>query len=295
MKQIVSIIPKEVVSFNYDVFYGGESSGEEIVSAALTFPFGTSRRLVVVKSAELMTREDIEKIISYLDNPCENSLIILMAEIRDTQGPSFRELVRRGAETNFKPMYDREVVPWLRNRANTLGKRLTFRAAYELKEHVGMDLRQLANELEKLTAQVGERKEIEVEDVETSVGETRVRTGFEFLDAIGDKRETVALSILKSLLQQGKAGPEIIGLLAWQFRRIWRTKIYMERGVRSVDIAGVLRVPGFQVRRLVTQAGKFSHHKLEESFANLLETDIRTKSGGAPHLALELLVVRLCR
>lgn len=295
LKQIISAIPLEPVSFNYDVFYGGENSGAEIVSRALTFPFGASRRLIVVKSAKLLAEEDREKLLSYLESPPEFTLLILSADIKSTQAGFFGKVARRSVEIDFKTMYDNEIVPWLKNRANGLGKRLGFRAAYELKEHTGTNLRQLTNELEKLSVQVGERKEIEVEDVRLSVGESRIRTGFELADAIGNKREAAALNVLSSLIEQGKSAPEIIGLLAWQFRRIWKTKIRMEAGLGHGEIAKALNIPGFAVRGLAAQAKRFSHSKLEESFSLLLKTDIGTKSGEIRPLALELLVIRLCR
>jgi DNA polymerase-3 subunit delta len=295
LKQIISAIPLEPVSFNYDVFYGGENSGAEIVSRALTFPFGPSRRLIVVKSAKLLTEEDKEKLLSYLESPSENTLLILAADMKSTQTGFFGKAARLGVEIDFKTMYDNEIMPWLRKRADSMGKCLSFRAAYELKEHAGTNLRQLTNELEKLSVQVGGRKEIEVEDVRLSVGESRIRTGFELADAIGNKKEAAALSVLSSLIEQGKSAPEIIGLLAWQFRRIWGTKIRMETGLGHGEIAKALKIPGFAVRGLVAQARKFSHIKLEESFSLLLKTDVGTKSGEIRSLSLELLVIRLCR
>ena len=37
---------------NLDVFYGVEASGDDIVESAMTFPFGSNRRTVLVKDAE---------------------------------------------------------------------------------------------------------------------------------------------------------------------------------------------------------------------------------------------------
>ncbi len=289
------LISKFSLGFNLDVLYGGESSGEDIVSRALTFPFGTSRRLVVVRSAEQLLDVDRERILSYIENPSPDTLLILVAEVKSGSDRFFSKVAEVSVEIDFRTMYENEVVPWLVSRARALGKRLTPKAAYELKELAGRDLRLLANELEKLSIEVGERKEIKLEDVQTLAGGSRVNTTFELVDAIGRKRRNLALRILSSLIQQGKAAPEIIGLLAWQFRRLWRVKIYVEKGMQLHEIAKVLKIPGFHTRGLIAQAGKFSHEKLRESFTALLETDVKTKSGEAPAIALELLIVRLCQ
>ncbi len=295
LKQILATIPPELAGFNYDVFYGGENSGEEIISQALAFPFGTSRRLVVVKSAELLNEKDREKILSYVDNPSENTLLILLADVKDSKTSFFSRVLRKGREINFRSMYANEIIPWLRNRAKASGKELSPRAAYELKERAGGDLRSLANELDKLYALTSGRKEIEVEDVDISAGKGRVRTGFEFADAIGKKKKSDALNILFSLIQQGEPAPRIIGLLAWQFRRIWKAKICMENGMQVQKISKAMNVPLFVARELAGQARRFSQDKLEDSFSALLETDIKTKSGAPSKLTLQLLVIRLCQ
>lgn len=281
--------------FNLDIFYGGESSGEDIVSRALTFPFGGTRRLIVVKKAEELQDADKERILSYVENPLDSTLLVLEAGVKSGSNRFFKTVAEAGIEIDFRPMYENEVIPWLMDRARVFGKRLTPRAAHELKEHAGQDLRVLANELEKLSIEVGERREISPEDVQTVAGESRIRTAFELVDAIGGKKRNLALRILSSIIQQGKTAPEIIGLLAWQFRRIWRVKICIEKGMKLPEIAKALRIHTFHTRGLIPQAGKFSHEKLRETFAALLETDVKTKTGERPSVALELLIIRLCQ
>jgi DNA polymerase-3 subunit delta len=289
------LISKFNPGFNLDVLYGGESSGEDIVSRALTFPFGVSRRLVVVKSAEQLPDADRKKILSYIENPSPDTLFILMAEVKSGSDRFFSKVAEAGVEIDFRAMYENEVAPWLVSRARALGKRLTPKAAYELKERAGRDLRLLANELEKLSTEVGERGEIKLEDVQTLAGESKVNTAFELVDAIGRKKRNLGLRILSSLIQRGKTAPEIVGLLAWQLRRVWRAKSYIEKGMKLDEISKALKIPRFHTRGLIAQAGKFSHEKLREGFTALLETDVKTKSGEAPAIALELLIIRLCQ
>ncbi len=293
LKQVLSTIPPELAGFNCDIFYGGENSGGEIIAQAIAFPFGASRRMVVVKSAELLKEKDMEDILSYLENPSGNTVLILLADIKNSKTGFFSRVSKKGREIDFRSMYRNEIIPWLRNRAKASGKELSPRAAYELKERSGGNLRTLANELEKLYALTGERKKIEVEDVDISAGKSRIRTGFEFVDAIGKKKKSDALNILFSLMQQGEPALKIIGLLAWQFRRIWKVKICMENGMQLQDISKAANMPLFVVKELTGQAKRFSQDKLKDSFSALLETDIKIKSTAPSKLTLELLVIRL--
>jgi len=291
---------KELISrfnsgFNINVFYGGESSGEDIVSSALTLPFGSSRRLVIVKSAEQLTQKDRERIFCYLENPSSETLFVLEALVKSGSNSFFNKVSKIGVEIDFRAMYENEVLPWLMDRAKALGKRLPPRVAYGMKEHTGCGLRLLANELDKLILEVGDRREISIGDVEAITGESRVVSPFELVNAIGSQNRNLALKVLSSLLQRGKNSHEIIALLAWQFRRIWSAKVYTEKGMRSAEVAKLMKVPNFSARGLIKQAQKFSHNKLRNVFAQLLETDVKTKSGESPALALEVLVIRLCR
>ena len=280
--------------FGVNIFYAGENPAEEILSAAMTVPFASGKKLVLVKSAEKFSGSDREKMLSYFENPSPDTLVLLEARVRSGADSFFSKVAKLGVEINFRAMYENEIIPWLMNRARVYGKRLLPKAAYELKEQAGRDLRVLANELEKLLVKVGERGEITLEDVKATTGESRVRSAFEFADAISGKKKNLAFRILSSLIQQGKTPPEIIGILAWQFRRIWLAKCHSEKGMKLAEITRAMKIPHFSARGLVTQAKKFSDDKLNDIFTILLDTDIKTKTGESSAFALELLVIRLC-
>ena len=68
------------LSFNSDVFEGAEFTGDDVVNACNTIPFASPVRLVEVREADKLKKADSEPIVSYLDAPCETTVLALVAE-----------------------------------------------------------------------------------------------------------------------------------------------------------------------------------------------------------------------
>lgn len=68
------------LSFNSEVFEGAEFTGDDVVNACNTIPFASPVRLVEVRDADKLKKADSEPIVSYLDAPCETTVLALVAE-----------------------------------------------------------------------------------------------------------------------------------------------------------------------------------------------------------------------
>jgi DNA polymerase-3 subunit delta len=75
----------------------------------------------------------------------------------------------------------------VRNQLNSLGKTASEEVVSEVAGRVGPDVRQLANEVDKLALYAGERKEIRTEDVAAVVTRNRQARAFALGDALGDR------------------------------------------------------------------------------------------------------------
>ena len=68
------------LSFNSELFEGAEFTGDDVVNACNTIPFASPVRLVEVRDADKLKKADSEPIVSYLDAPCETTVLALVAE-----------------------------------------------------------------------------------------------------------------------------------------------------------------------------------------------------------------------
>ncbi|MCD5390725.1 DNA polymerase III subunit delta [candidate division NPL-UPA2 bacterium] len=294
-KLMAYLLRPETADLNYQLFYGREVKGGEISEAASTLPFGSEKRLVVVKEADRLPASHKEEIIRYAQAPCSSTCLVLIASKVDRRGRFYSSLTKSGKEVSFKLIYEKDFINWIIFRGRERGKRITPRAAFELVERVGKSLRELDNQLSKLLIYAGDKKEISAEEVRALVGESKEVKTYHLTEAIGEKHRGKALKILSKLLEEERKAPELIGLITYQMRKMARVNARIDRGEAQNEVLESLEIPTFLWRRFIAQIKNFSPEKLRENFYHLLQADLQSKSGRlSPRLVLELLVIKLC-
>src|SRR5207245_229453 len=95
--------------------------------------------------------------------------------------------------------------------AKELGVALDSEAAEELSEILNGELAAIRTELEKLAAYVGERKRIEIADVELLVVSAKKYSVWDLAEILAARQPARALVFLDSLLREGEAPPALLG------------------------------------------------------------------------------------
>ena len=292
-KEVKSLL--RMADFNYDVFYCGAHTADEIISRLVSYPVGDDFRVVAAMDAHKLSSQEQKKILGYIDKPSETSMFFMEVESVPA-GAFFKTVAAKGKKLLFAVKSEREIGPWLQERALRLGKKLSKDAAAGLKELGGKNLHMLSNELEKLSLQVGEKEEITIEALDFSAGWNRVRTGFELGGAISEGNQKFALRVLSDIFAGGNVFPEmILGSLAWQFRALWKVNLAVRKGMRGGKLAASCGIPPFRVNEFMNQARKYSDLKLEGIFEEILQTDLKMKTKENPQFQLEIMIVKLCR
>lgn len=289
------LIPSDFQDFNRDIFVAGEVPASRIVDAARTVPVLNAWRFVLVKEADRFSPDDVDQLQAYIEEPSPSTCLVLWG---DTSGPwkqRFPKIREVGAVIEAKPFYAGRLIGWIKREAQKFGKGMTREAAEYLKDMVGNRLRDLHNEIEKVVVHVGEKPVIELEDAEEVVSEVRTRTIFELTDAIGMRKSLEALRILRGMLQAGEAHLKILGMIARQFRLIWKAKYLLSTGVEKEKVGQRLRVHHLFLESILEQATYFSEEDLREGFRRFLQTDLAMKTTTlSKELLLEKMVVDLC-
>jgi len=289
------LVPSGLQDFNRDTFVAGEVPASRIVDAARTVPVLNRWRFILVKEADRFSPDDMDQLQAYIEEPSPSTCLVLWG---DKSGPWKQRLPRIrkvGAVIEAKPFYAGRLIGWIRREAQEFGKGMTREAAEYLKDMVGNRLRDLHNEIEKAVVHVGEKPLIELEDVEEVISEVRTRTIFELTDAVGMRKSLEALRILRGMLQAGEAHLKILGMIARQFRLIWKAKYLVSTGVEKEKVGQRLRVHHLHLESILEQATYFSEDDLREGFRRFLQTDLAMKTTTvSKELLLEKMVVDLC-
>ena len=105
---------KNASAFNFDAL-GPDAGAREILSAVRTVPMLGRARLVQVRDAHLLSAEELNKLLPYLEDPAPFSHLLFTAEKADLRLKFFSRLKKLGVVQRFDPLkHDTGRLPILR-------------------------------------------------------------------------------------------------------------------------------------------------------------------------------------
>ena len=290
------LLAKDARDLNLDQIQPGEAGTHSILGSARTLPFVASRRVILIRGVEELSRDQQEELLLYLNDPCPTSCLVLTARRLDLRTRLAAILQKKGVLLRFDRLEADSLKESLLAAAKEQGVRLRPDAIGLLMALVGDDFRQLIYNIEKVALFVGEREEIRADDIEAMVGETRVRSIFQLTDAVSGRNLDLALRCLTSLLQSGEEPLAIIGMLARQIRLLVQAKALEEQSVPVSRMTQEFHLPPRVVAALAEQSASRSWRQLSGALQSLSGADVAIKTGraAAPEI-LTGLVWNLCR
>ena len=292
---VESTVAEPSRAFNFDVFHASDMDPAETVTRALAFPMLATRRTVVVKGVDHLPESAVPALLSLIQAPPETTVLILTADGIDARKKLFAQLRSSAVCVEFKTPYERDLPGWIRGRMEAAGKRIDADASRLLQLRVGCQLRDLANEIEKLLILVGERETVTREDVDRSVTDSRTATVFELADAVGRRDPSAALASLRHLMDQGESPIGAVALLIRHIGILRKARWLRDSGLPRAELARRLKLPMFFLPNYLDQAAGFDDASLYLAFDALHEADDHLKSRPDAATALARLVCRLCR
>ena len=279
---------------DYKVLHGSDTSADEIINSAGTIPFFSSRRLIVIKDFDKLSKEDTSKILNYIKNPSQHTCLVI-----DSNDMSILEsspsIARYAKVLKFVPLSDSELSSWMKKYISAQGKTMEDNALDILKESKGSDLLTLSRELDKLVTFIGDRGSITGSDVERLVGKSVVASAFDIASAIGDKDASRAIGIVHELTSSGKKAYEIVGILSWFFKRVLKAKLLLEAGDAESSVSQKLRISRKSAEEFFTHVHSFSVREIESRMKILLDADLNIKRPKYNQsFIMEFAIIRLC-
>lgn len=263
--------------------------GEVLVALSTPSLFG-DRRLIVIRDAHNLKRDQVEAIVAYLESPSPHSVLVLVAS-----SPP-RHLVgavkQRGAVLSLEPLRGRRLVSWLKERARTYELAVDDRGAWALIDSVGSELRELDAALQQISTRLGAGARAGADDVRRFFPRLADERIYAFTDAVGDRRLDLAMGTLRRLLDQGDEPLVLFGALTAHMRRMLVARSHAEQGAR--DIGDALGLPDWRAQRLLRQVRSYKPEELVSAIDVLAGADVEMKGGDVPpEMALEKAVIEI--
>jgi DNA polymerase-3 subunit delta len=289
-------VPEELRGFNVDHLAGKGGSADKIANISQTLPMMAKRRLVVVRGLEVLPAAELSKLVDYLDKPNPTTVLVGVCGKVDKRLKFFQRAKKLKMLHELKP--PKRLSPWVRSEASRLGVSITGAAVDRLAAVIGSDLARLGLSLQQLSLYAASR-EVEVDDVDDLIADTRERSVFELTGAIAKGDALAALAAVHHLFEQRQSSIGVVMMLARHMRQVGLCQAGLSARLSGPELAKRVGVPPFVLDKVRTQAQQYSVRAVAESMSLLGEADRELKGYGAStkvlgrHLAEQVIVENL--
>jgi len=284
---------------NYKVFYGEKLSINEVINDLETPPLMSEHKLVVIKEAEKIKKNDEKRLENYFNRLSLKNNFSTLIIIYKESSPN-KELItaikRVGIVSNFNITDKAKLVLWINSKFRQSNKKITPEALFYLQSIVGSDLGRLFNEIEKIDIYTKGQKIIEKEDVMISIGGLESVNIFKVLDSIGDKDIKNSIEGLVKLNQGNLHHLSVFAMIYRQIKLILQTKLLLAGGFNFKEVEKKLKLPYFVVEKIIKQSKKYTFKEICKSYELLNIADLELKdSQKEPKIILEELVMNIIK
>lgn len=269
-----------------------------------TLPIFSDRKIVIVKNSGFFkaskkaadaskkgksANDDLASMLQ--DLPGHVCLIFYESEV-DKRIKAFDTVKKLGLVVEFACQKPEDLVKWVVKRFKALDREIDMPAAARLIENCEQGMTEILNEVEKLTAYVGEKQKVTIPDIEKVCTKSIKSRVFDLTDAIAEKNPSKALMLLNDMVILKEPVPKILFMIARQFRQILQVKLLQSKGSSMAEIASKLGMLPYIAGKVAKQAGGFSVEKLIKAIEQSLEYDIAVKTGKLEDMtAAQLLII----
>ena len=269
-KQLYLQWTEELGGMDHEIIDAAVSNSGEALKALAklreamqTLPFFGSGKAIWFKDCNFLseeraaTKDVIESLVALADELKEfawqNVRLLVSAGKVDKRKVFYKTLDKLGTVESFAgwSVDDRDWASqaevWARKGLRTRQKEISDEALAELINRVGANARQLDSEIEKVALYVGDRKEIEFEDVATICTRNKTARAFALGDALGDRDLPRLLARLDEALWEVKLDPQKseIGLLYGLISKVRAMLLLKDRSQHN-KLAGIWKVNRFR-------------------------------------------------
>lgn len=259
----------------------------------------TDIRISAIGTKDNLKEETEEILTNYLKRPAQTSVVIFIADELDKRRKMSKLLIENSTAVEFSAFDDGELMRWAKDELKKLGANADDNALRHLVAFVGNNVRKLTTEIEKLVTAALPEKIITHELVEALVPNSRELSNFDLTDHVIAKNRTKALQTLKKILDDGAEPLMLLGLISYNFRRLFMAKELMSQGVERKEVVRIMKLHPRHHEDFLATARRTDSERFSRIIQKIAETDIaiKTSQGGGgtagSRLQIEMLVCEL--
>lgn len=273
-----NVLPLLSSDFDKETFYGDNVTINQVLDLASTFPFGSGKKLIVVKEAERI--KDKKPLKDYSLAPTDFAILVFVhnGTITNLKSEPFKTLLDQKFLFEAKELKGGHLNNWLINYCESKGKSLSEENAQVLVDMVGENRNLLEMQIEKLITYEGKKKSIAIEAIQQVSSSLKQNTIFDLQNAIGVKDRSKALEIAHNLLNNGAEPVFIVAMLTRYFTAVAKISELRAKKIPDATAARTIGVHHFFYPGYLKARDLYSDKNLIEVFRALLKADVSIKT-----------------
>ncbi len=280
----VSDFDKESISYK-------DRNISDIIIAAQAFPFGSEKKLIIVKDFDLRSKG--KELAGYVKDPAEFTTLVLVYDgtITKFDNELFTSLFEKNFIFEARPLKGQDLVNWLAGYAEENGKTISHENAQYLISLIGDDRSLIEPQVIKILNYVGDKEEISFEAIKNLSSTTKEYNIFDLQNAIGEKDKRKSLEIAYNMLDTGKEFLYILTMLTRYFaglaqiNELEKDKVSPDAAARAVGTHRFYYPNYVKARRLYTD------DQLLKAVKALFNADLSVKTGSVDSKTLVTVLI----
>ncbi len=286
-----NLLTEEERDFNLYQLYGAQTTPEQVAEACRRYPMMADRVVVILKEAQAMNANVIDRLAPYVANPNKEAVLVIAFRGVTAKGKNLMDRVRKTGAVVFESqkLRDETVGPIIQSLIKERGLNIEQKGLLMLREFIGTDVARLYNEIDKLAMILGPGAMVTPEAIERNIGVSKDYNSDELIRALAERDKVKAYKIVKYFRANVKNNPlpMVVGYLYNYFSNLISMQFSADR-----TPGGYARACGFKspyaVRSYESALRNYNARQTMEIIAALREFDCRSKGNGSRWNAFDL-------
>ena len=252
-----------------------DMSGKEIVDRITTTDLFSTKKLFIIRGPQKIKGKASLDLLSLCKHPIADHIIVLVSDDWSIRSSFISKIEGMMTPIDVQTPFSNDLKKWVKYLIKQRGKGSNSYLEELLVDMAGDSLGHLDNEIEKICLLIGDRNNIDVDDVERFSGWQRDRQRWEFLLALGGKEYSKAMSLGKNIIAKSESMLSLLIPLSALFQEMLFHK--MGNGTFN-EFRGYIPIPPSVKKRIATFSRSFEIGEIKNALKILGEIDKRQKS-----------------
>lgn len=292
VKGFEALVPDDERDFNFYAFYAQEITPETVIATCQRFPMMADRQVVILKEAQAVNADVINKLHLYASNPNPSTVLVICFRADKAKGKDLLAQVKAHGGVMFesKRLKEGNVDAMISGIVKDKGLNIEPKGMAMLRDYIGLDVAKLYNEIDKLAFILGPGAMITPEAIEVNVGISKEFNTFELVDAVAAKDSKKMFRIINYFRSNPK-NHDAIPTIATLFG--YFSSVLIAHYTRDKSPGGLMAALGLkwqsQLNRFTQGMRNYNIRQTIEIISAIRDADVKCKGVGSRQNGFDIL------